>query len=111
MDPTILDTLSDWAASKNVCNCISSINALSSVGEVREFLHSRRTLTGIFSQEAVVDEEQWLIFYNSPKTLERRFFKAIFADQASECAAIMDALRNPVGAEVRIKLAAFGVIA
>jgi hypothetical protein len=111
MDQKIVDSLSDWAASKCVGNCVSSIIALSAIGEVREFLHSRRTLTGIFSQEPVVNEHEWFKFYNSPKTLEGRILEAVFEDHASECAAIMDALRNPVGADVWAKLAGFGVIA
>jgi hypothetical protein len=110
MNPMIHEEIADWAASKGVGICVSSLNALSAVGEVREFLRSRRTLTGIFSQEPVVDKQEWLRFYNSPKTLERRFFEVIFEDQTGESAATMDALRNPVGADDQAKLAAFGLI-
>jgi hypothetical protein len=111
MDQKTLDALGAWASGKAIGNCMSTVNALSAVAGVREFLHSRRTLTGIFSQEPVVDEQEWLKFYNSPKTLELKLLEATFGNQASEYAATMDALRNPVGADCQSKLRAFGLIA
>lgn len=106
----ILQALSEWAASKNCGIGLTAINSLISVDAVREFLHDRRTLTGIFAEEPIVDEREWLKFYNSPKTLERRLLKGMFDDRASEFAAVMDALRNPRGADEPSKLAALGLI-
>lgn len=78
MDSTTLLGVTSWAASKKTAgNCVSAINALRAVGDVRDFLHRRRTLTGLFSQAPIVDECEWLKFYSSPKSLERKFLEAV----------------------------------
>lgn len=90
-----VEELSEWLSDKPLALGISGIIALSSTGEVRQFLEDRRTLIGLFSEEPIVDEREWLAFYDSPRTLERKFIDGVTAGWGAEVAEVMHALRNP----------------
>jgi hypothetical protein len=110
MEREILETIGNWPTEKSLGLSLSAVNALSSMGEVRQFIEDRRTLSGLFEEPPIVDEREWLRFYNSPKTLERRLLHAALGEQGGKVSGILDVLRNPVGADESSRLAALGLI-
>jgi hypothetical protein len=106
MDKESRESLVRWSAGRTAGVSLLSALALSSADAVREFLTLRRTRSGMFAADPVVNEFEWFDFYNSPKSLER----GLLVGDAAPLLGILDTLRNPKKADDAAKLAAFGLI-
>ncbi len=107
MDTQLLAT---WAERKPLGVTLPAILAAASTEDVRQFLHQRRTHTGIFASRPAIDETKWLRFYRSPKLLERKLLAELGVPEDAAINDILDALRNPSKSDLWAVNGAFATI-
>ncbi|TWT97566.1 hypothetical protein Pla108_17180 [Botrimarina colliarenosi] len=91
--------LAAWADGKPLGVTLPAILAASSTEEIRQFLHQRRTHSGIFASRPAIDEPLRLRFYRSSKALQRRLLIELGVPEDAALGDIYGALQNPNRAE------------
>lgn len=101
--------LAAWADGKPLGVSLLAALAAASTEEVRQFLHQRRTHTGIFASRPAIDEAQRLRFYRAPKLLEQTLLAELGVPHHAAATKVLNALRNPTRSTPRTVNYAFGV--